>query len=327
MYQQKLRNLLAIIPQKTPELIEQMRLNLMEESQLTFSFLALSISACLIASFGLLSNSVAVIIGAMIIAPLMLPLRGVAFGALEGDTKLFKTSFISLISATILAIFLSALIGKIISLPEFGSEVLNRTQPNLIDLGIAIVAGGMSGLAKVKPKISDAVVGTAIAVALMPPLCVVGLSLSQGLWSYSWGAFLLYLTNFLGIILACMIIFICNGYTQINHALSWTLILTAILLIPLGISFLELLAQAQLQYKLKKILLNQTVTVGQQVQLINTQVKWNNPHPIVYLNVKAKKQITSKQVKLLEEFIEKQMGKKFIFVFEVNQITEVRAES
>lgn len=73
------------IPQVSQEMIEQMRYNLLREGHLTFNFLVLTVTSCLLASFGLLSNSTAVIIGAMLVAPLMLPLRALAFGALEGD--------------------------------------------------------------------------------------------------------------------------------------------------------------------------------------------------------------------------------------------------
>lgn len=86
-------------------------------------------------------------------------------------------------------------------------EVLARSEPTLLDLGIAIAAGGISGYAKVEPKVSSSLAGTAIAVALMPPVCVIGLGLSQADWSLSLGATLLYLTNLLGITLSCMLVF------------------------------------------------------------------------------------------------------------------------
>lgn len=72
--------------------------------------------------------------------------------------------------------------------PAYGSEVLARSKPNLLDLGVAVAAGGISGFAKVQPKISATLVGTAIAVALMPLVCVIGLGLSQADWSLSLGA-------------------------------------------------------------------------------------------------------------------------------------------
>jgi uncharacterized hydrophobic protein (TIGR00271 family) len=286
----------------------------------------LTITACLIATFGLLSNSTAVIIGAMIVAPLMMPLRGLAFGALEGDPELFRRSIISLGVATIVALLLAILIGRLVGFPDFGSEVLARTEPTLLDLGIAVVAGGLSGFAKVRPKVSDALAGTAIAVALMPPLCVVGLSLSQGLWQYGWGAFLLYITNLLGITVACMLVYVLAGYTRPNQVLGGAIALTGILVIPLGLSLFQLLRQSQLEYTLKVILLSQTITVGQQVELVKTQINWSTKIPTVSLRVRAKEPVTPKQVRLVQQFVSQQLKQPFKLVFEVAPVQNVVAD-
>lgn len=159
--------------------ILKLRASLLEESRLSLNFLVLLAGSCVIATFGLIINSAAVIIGAMIIAPLMQPLRGFAFAAIEGDRELLKISTISIVLGTLTGILMSWLTGTLLGIPEFGPEVLARTQPTLIDLAIALVAGAISSYAKVRPEIGDALPGTAIAVALMPPLCVVGLTLSQ----------------------------------------------------------------------------------------------------------------------------------------------------
>lgn len=224
-----------------------MQAGLVEESTLDISYTVLILGSCAIATLGLLSNSAAVIIGAMIIAPLMLPIRGLAFGALEGNIVLFRKSLTAIVVGTLLAIFSAWLLGSLVRLPEFGSEVFARSEPTLLDLGIAVAAGGISGFAKVQPKVSGTLAGTVIAVALMPPICVIGLGLSQGDWLLSRGATLLYLTNLLGITLSCMLIFLITGYTPLaraHKALGWTLVLTAILLIPLSASFVDLVMLA-----------------------------------------------------------------------------------
>jgi uncharacterized hydrophobic protein (TIGR00271 family) len=313
----------------TPQDLNQIQIDLLQESTLDINYLVLILGSCVIATFGLLSNSAAVIIGAMIIAPLMLPIRGLAFGALEGHLLLFRKGLIAIVVGTILAIALAWILGSLVKLPELGSEVLARSKPTLLDLGIAVAAGGISGFAKVQPKVSGTLAGTAIAVALMPPICVVGLGLSQANWSLSLGAALLYLTNLLGITLSCMLTFLMAGYTPLHRArkaLSWTLALTAILLIPLGISFVELLRQAQLEASLKRALLNRTITF-QRVVLIRSDVNWLSDPPQVRLNVRTNEALTPKQVGLLEEFVEKEMGENFTLIFEVSQTEEVRREN
>ena len=175
-----------------PQQVEEMRRGLVEESTISITYLVLILGSCVIATLGLISNSAAVIIGAMIIAPLMLPIRGLAFGALEGNIILFRKGLIAILVGTLLAIALAFFVGYLVRFPAFGSEIISRSQPTLLDLGIAIAAGGISGFAKVQPKISESVAGTAISVALMPPICVVGLGVAQADWSLSLGATLLY---------------------------------------------------------------------------------------------------------------------------------------
>lgn len=322
-----IRNRFNNLTKKTiiPQELQEIRNGLLEESSIDTNYLVLILGSCAIATLGLLSNSAAVIIGAMIIAPLMLPIRGLAFGALEGDIVLFRKALSAIAVGTVLAVALALMIGLCVGLPEFGSEIISRSKPTLLDLGIAVAAGGISGFAKVQPKISASVAGTAIAVALMPPVCVVGLGLSQGNLALSTGATLLYLTNLLGITLSCMVTFLLTGCTplkQAHKALWWTLALTAILVIPLGISFFQLVRQARLEASLKRALLNRTVTF-QRLRLLESDVNWLANPPQVRLSVRAKKPVTPRQVMLLEKFLEKEMGQPFILIFEVGDIEEV----
>lgn len=308
--------------------VAELREDLLQESSFDLSYLILIIGSCMIATLGLLSNSAAVIIGAMVIAPLMSPIRGLAFGALEGDISLFRRGLTSVLLGSLLAVSLSCLLGWISGISVFGSEVLARSKPNLLDLGIAVSAGGISGYAKVEAKISGTLAGTAIAVALMPPLCVIGLGLSNGNGSLSLGSLLLFLTNLLGITLSCMVAFWLAGYTpftQAQKALTLTGILTSILVIPLGISFIDLVRQTRLEASLKKALLNKTVTF-QRVTLIGSETNWLVKPPEVRLIVRSPEVITPKQVELLENFVANLMGQSFTLIFEVSQVQEIRRE-
>jgi len=305
---------------------QKLRAILVEESKFDLPFLVLIIGSCIIATLGLLSNSTAVIIGAMVVAPLMLPIRALAFAAIEGDILLFRQSLISIISGTIVAVFLSFALGYISDISVFGSEIFARSKPNLLDLGIAIAAGGISAYAIIEPKVSPTVAGTAIAVALMPPVCVVGLGLSQANWLLSFGATLLYLTNLLGITLSCMVTFLLQGYTpmvQAKTALVLAGVLTSILLIPLGISFVDLVRQSRLESSLRQALVNRTITF-QRVELAGLSTNWLVNPPEVRLFVRAKEEITPRQVELVEEFVSRIMGQPFTLIFEVNQVQEVR---
>lgn len=311
-----------------PTKLEAIRSELIEESALDSTYIILIISSCIIATLGLLANSTAVIIGAMIVAPLMLPIRSLAFGALEGDLVLFRRGLIAVTVGTCLAVALALFLGSVVGLSTFGSEILARSKPNLLDLGIAIAAGSISGYAKVQPKISSSLAGTAIAVALMPPVCVIGLGLANGNLVLSFGALLLYLTNLLGITLSCMMAFFVSGYTpftQAHRALTLAAIFTSILLIPLSISFIDLVRQNRLESNLKQALVNRTITF-QRVDLVNAETNWFVDPPEVRLTVRSRDKITPYQVELIEDFLFKAMGQRFTLVFDISQVAEVRRE-
>ena len=88
----------------------------------------------------------------MIVAPLMLPIRGLAFGALEGNVLLFRKGLTAIVVGTLAAIFLASLLGLLVRLPEFGSEIVARSRPTLLDLGIAARLGRLVVLPKLNPK-------------------------------------------------------------------------------------------------------------------------------------------------------------------------------
>ncbi len=305
--------------------LTRLRQDLLEESRLSWHYLVLIVGSCVIATLGLLSNSAAVIIGAMLIAPLMLPIRGAAFGILEADRVLIRASMLSLVVGSLLAVSISALIGVTTGIAQFGSEVMARTQPNLLDLGIAVTAGALAGVAKIDTKVAGTVAGTAIAVALMPPICVVGLWLGQSNLELSQGAFLLYMTNLFGITLACMVAFVLFGYAMAHRArrpLGITLIFTTLLSIPLGASTLQLLQQNQIEDQVVRVLLDRTLTF-QRVTLVNMSTNWVTTPPEITLTVRASEPVTPKQVELLEQFLERELGRPYKLTFWVSQVEEI----
>lgn len=282
----------------------------------------------MIASLGLIADSSAVIIGAMIIAPLMLPIRGVALALLDREETLLQKGLITLGVGTLLGVGISSLLGVLIS-PEWNKEILARTQPNLLDLGVALAAGGMGAFAKVRRGLSDTLAGVSIAVALMPPVCVIGIGLSRLDWQVSWGATLLYLTNLVGINLACILTFLLLGYGSVQKARTsviWIFALVGLLLIPLGASFARLVAQTRLQSGLKDILLRGTVTF-QRIELIQTEFNWLGDPPEVRLLVRASEPVTPTQVNLLEKYVRGRLHQDFRLIFEVSQTAVVTSHT
>ncbi len=321
---------LGVIP------ILKLRESLLRDAKLTQNYLVLTLSSCIIATLGLLINSAAVIIGAMIIAPLILPLRGFPFATLEGDLKLLRVSFFSIFFGTFISIGFSCLVGVIVDLSNFGSEILSRTQPTLIDLLIAIVAGGVSSYAKIHPGIEDAIPGTAIAVALMPPLCVIGLAISQGQWELATGATLLYLTNLIGINLACIAVYVLGGYarsSELARTLSWgaSILLISMLVIPLGVSFLQFTNHARINKSVEELLVHQSVVNKlalvdrPDIEVDHLKINWQKKTPVVLVAVRATNPITPEEVALVEHNLFQEISTPFKVIFDVTPVTLVES--
>ena len=177
------------------------------EARLNESFIVLTVGASLIASLGLLANNAAVVIGAMVVAPWILPLRVAVFAVLIGQARLLSRSMITLAAGAGITLILSMGLGLIAqsqglllveALPE---QVTARLEANILDLGIALAAGAIASYAKVNPGAVSSMAGTAIAVALVPPVCVMGLMLAASNIDGAQGAALLYAANLLGILI------------------------------------------------------------------------------------------------------------------------------
>ncbi len=178
-------------------------------------FYALLITASMIACFGLAANSTAVIIGAMLVSPLMTPIFGIALGMLRGDVGLIGRASRAEIGGVILAIASACLIGlSPLFSGEATPEMLSRTQPNLIDLLVAIFAGFAGAFALVDDRLSPALPGVAIATAIVPPLSTCGLCLALKAWEPAGGALMLFLANFVSILVVSLITFGVSGLTQ-----------------------------------------------------------------------------------------------------------------
>ncbi len=220
-----------------------------EATSSLFEYLLLVFLSCVIATFGLVLNSGAVIIGAMLIAPLMPPILRTALSMVRGDLRRLARAGGTLLAGPALAIVLSALLGTLVSagglnfLEVLPSEVTTRTQPTLFDLAVALAGGAAGAYALAQPKLSAALPGVAISTALMPPLCVVGIGVSQGRWEISWGALLLFIANLVAIVFAGSVVFSIVGFGPISairrkQRLPRALLLSAALMlvvaVPLG---------------------------------------------------------------------------------------------
>ncbi len=173
----------------------------------SIEYYILTILSCIIATTGLLQGSTATIIGAMIVAPLMTPILAFSLGIIWGDAFLIKTSLKSLIKGTFIAIIISAVIAFAIPTADYSSEILSRTQPSIFDIIVALVSGIVGAYGYSNKNISATLVGIAIAVALMPPLCTVGIGIGTLNPGIAGGAAVLFVINLVSISLSGAVVF------------------------------------------------------------------------------------------------------------------------
>ena len=196
---------------------------------MSFFFLLLLSSA--IATFGLLANSAPAIIGAMIIAPLMTPIMGLSYGVIQLSWSQIARSFITVVLGILVVIAISFISSRFFDIRVAGTEMLSRAFPTLLDLGVAMAAGAAGAFALSRESIRNSIAGVAVAVALVPPLAVVGIGLGLGRRAtadvglsfrdiglfdagndIAAGAFVLFLTNLAAIIMIAGIVMSFQGY-------------------------------------------------------------------------------------------------------------------
>ena len=300
----RLQKWLKIDPQNRPRVYAQVYEGT-ELSSLSY-WLGIVFSAG-IATFGLIQDSPAVIIGAMLISPLMGPIMATGLGLALGDFYLALKAIFNLIASIAVSVALSAGIVWLLPFHSATNEILSRTNPTLLDLGIAIFCGlaGSVGVGRAGASGLAALPGVAIAVALMPPLCSVGFGVGSGLNTrIMGGAGLLFLTNLVAIISSAFAVFLLVGLNAselseqmkqsregeffarrlgngragraLSHSgnLGWRILIVAVLLgaiaIPLKNAFVQLTEEAAARSAVQQVvknLLPSGALVSQQVEV------------------------------------------------------------
>tara|TARA_R110000868_G_scaffold107362_3_gene293771 strand:+ start:15207 stop:16835 length:1629 start_codon:yes stop_codon:yes gene_type:complete len=219
------------------------------EGRLTSRYTFMVTMSCAIAMLGLLLSSPAVVIGAMLISPLMAPIMSLGFSLCVLDARQMRKALEGLVIGIVTALAISFIIVRLSPLTDATPEILARTQPNLFDLLVAIFSGLAGGYAVIKRK-GEAIVGVAIATALMPPLAVVGFGLATGNMMIAKGAFMLFMTNLLAISLSVTLLAKFYGFSsgqgRIHTAWQLALIVTVfgVLSLPLGVALKNIAYQS-----------------------------------------------------------------------------------
>lgn len=231
------------VPQMEREDRVKLYENLYVNSTWNFDFISLICLSTAIAALGLIANSTAVVIGAMLVAPLMVPILGAGLAIIQGNMPLVINSAKSIVLGFLSALGIGLLVGLLTPYDEMTDEILSRGSPRLADLFIAFFSGVAAAHCMSRPKLSAALPGVAIAAALVPPIASSGIALSLGNTDAATGAAILFFTNVVCIILGSSITFFAAGirYNKKRAQNRWVqqayiglIVALSLLIIPLS---------------------------------------------------------------------------------------------
>lgn len=200
-------------------------------SAVTLDYLTLIIAAAMIACLGLILNSGAVIIGAMLVAPLMQPLVAIASGLVAADFRIVRHGLRTLIIGMVAALIVALLVGWFNTGHPPTPEMLSRGRPSLPDIFVALASGVIAAYGMARKNISSALAGVAVAAALMPPWCTFGLALVSGMTDLARSSALLFLVNIISIVLSSTLVFGWFGLRRHERTLHVTRVSFAIVLL------------------------------------------------------------------------------------------------
>jgi uncharacterized hydrophobic protein (TIGR00271 family) len=310
----RLRRLFSSLPvERRAEVLDELE----KASSPGFDYFLMVILSCSIATFGLITDSAAVIIGAMLVAPLMSPILGLSLASVAGEERMFRRAVVALIEGVLLATILSAILGWLAhALPfdilnELPREILARTRPTPFDLAIALAGGAAAAYALAQPRLSAALPGVAIATALMPPVCTIGIGISLGNSQVAFGAALLFLTNLATISFAGIVVFAALGFRPHHLEKTWHRIprslfvsagLVLLIAIPLVILTLRIVGQARELQGVRAAVVAELSALPD-AQLVDISIDTNNSTLHLQVTVRTSRQPNYSQVVELQKAI------------------------
>lgn len=307
-------------------------------------FLMLGLST-FIATFGLLANSAAVVIGAMIIAPLMTPIMGVSYGIIILDKAQLGRSLFTVTMGILMVIGLSFILTELIELRTVGTEMVSRSVPTLLDLGVAVAAGATGAFSYSRESIKNSIAGVAISVALVPPLTVVGIGLAlgenvvgdigvslmrQGVrmdgYDISSGAIILFLTNLVAIILVASLVLLIQGYGIFRRAMIGLLIIMiclSLLIQPLYQEFNKLQINSQTLELVKKLpYLYPDIFINNNAQI--TKVNINLINDVINIRISGTTESLmstwEQQINLVHQYLSSELKNPVVLYFDITPL-------
>jgi len=296
-------------------------LALKENAKINSTYILLMVLSSLLATLGLFLNSPSIVIGAMVLAPLMAPIISLSMGLLRSDPDLSQHSFSTLFTGMFIALSLSATMAYLLPFQEITNEIEGRLHPSTLDLLVALLSGIAGAFANARENIAKSLPGVAIAVALVPPLCVSGIGVGWLNFDIFYGAMLLFLTNLTGIILAASFSFMIIGFAPFSRAkkgIAFSIFMVSIISMPLILSF----SNMQKIATIKQQLVSQNYHFDQQKQqLRNIIVHLGDPIKI-NADLISTRMPNSQTLNKFEQLLSEQLQKPVTVDFSIRLVTE-----
>ena len=196
----------ALLPAGRTASREELYQDVKQGTRFDCSFVILTVLSSVVAAIGLIDGNIAVIIGAMVIAPLLGPNLAFAFGSALSDLALMRQAAITNLSGILITLFIGVILGVFWPEPFTNGEVVGRTQVGFGDIVLAL-ASGAAAVLSLMTGLSSALVGVMVAVALMPPAVTLGMMLGGQAYDHAYGTALLLATNIVCVNLAAQLVF------------------------------------------------------------------------------------------------------------------------
>jgi uncharacterized hydrophobic protein (TIGR00271 family) len=278
----------------------------------TIDYLTLLVISAVLATLGLVQDSVAVIIGAMLVAPLLGPLAAIAIGLVTARTPLLRRGLSTLFLGTGAAMLVSLLVGWLLPLTTPTSQMLLRGSPTLLDVGVAMASGLVGAYAIARKDIPAALAGVAIAAALIPPLCTVGLGLALGQPALAGGALLLFLVNISAVIVTGSAGFLWFGMHPVaqdratRRRIVSAVVAAALVLLVVTAAVGLLDASRKTQAAAQNVRVE--LDVGDGVEVVRVEVDANASPIAVLATVRSSRDITPSELAEIEDRLAETLG-------------------
>jgi|GEM_PF-2480791 len=297
------------------------------------SFYLMTAMSSLIVTYGLLSDSIALIFIGIVLSPLFAAIFAFSLSLIKGDIHLMRRAVHSASTSILLALAVAILLTLVSPVSGVTPSMIERMRPNIFDLMIALVVGVGTGYMLTREGIGPYLPGLAIAILLAPQVSVAGIGLTIRRYDIVGGASLLLLTNLVAIILGNSAIFWVRGFIpywsseaheEIKKKLLVTFVILLILAAPLGYIMFSVINQTALSNRISSVL-KQQLGMVKNVQIINYDFDEDNERFVVNVTLRSPKQMDAKMARNIKNVLERHLNKEVSLNLNVVQFQELNS--